>query len=250
MKYDCFYFLNELDMLEMRLNILDPYVDFFVLSEATETFSGFPKPLYYQENKERFKKWEHKIIHNVVSDYPNDIKIYFLAKTSPNVGKGEHWWVREFYQKESIKKALTGLKDNDVCYVSDVDEIWRPELNFEVKDAIYKPRQVPYLYYLNQRTDENWLGWNGTIVTKYKNIRDGVLNHLKTDSLTQFEVIEKGGWHFCALEGIEGRNKAHQHPTDSTPAFLKRKEINMRKDETGLPEYLLTHREQWKKYFM
>ena len=49
---DVFPFFNELDLLEIRLNSLDPYVDCFILSEATKTFSGLDKPLYYQENKE------------------------------------------------------------------------------------------------------------------------------------------------------------------------------------------------------
>jgi len=41
--YDCFTFFNELDLLEIRLNILDPYVDYFVIHESTETFSGKSK---------------------------------------------------------------------------------------------------------------------------------------------------------------------------------------------------------------
>ena len=51
MVYDCFQFFNELDILKLRLHIMDPVVDRFVISEATETFSGNPKPLYYEENK-------------------------------------------------------------------------------------------------------------------------------------------------------------------------------------------------------
>ena len=41
---DVFPFFNELDLLEIRLNSLDPYVDCFILSEATKTFSGLDKP--------------------------------------------------------------------------------------------------------------------------------------------------------------------------------------------------------------
>ena len=54
MVYDCFQFFNELDILKIRLNVLSPVVDKFVISEATETFSGLKKPLYYEENKELF----------------------------------------------------------------------------------------------------------------------------------------------------------------------------------------------------
>ena len=49
--YDTFLFFNELDLLEIRLNILDDYVDYFVLCEANQTFSGKDKKLYYKENK-------------------------------------------------------------------------------------------------------------------------------------------------------------------------------------------------------
>ncbi len=46
MTYDCFTLFNELDLLEIRLSILDEYVDYFVLCESVETFSGKRKPLY------------------------------------------------------------------------------------------------------------------------------------------------------------------------------------------------------------
>ena len=46
---------------------MNPVVDRFVISEATETFSGNPKPLYYEENKEMFAEFADKIIHVAVS---------------------------------------------------------------------------------------------------------------------------------------------------------------------------------------
>ena len=70
MKYDIFTFNNELDMLEIRLNVLNDYVDYFVIVESTETFSGVPKPLYYELNKNRFSEFHHKIIHHIVTDTP------------------------------------------------------------------------------------------------------------------------------------------------------------------------------------
>ena len=52
--YDCFTFYNELDLLEIRLNILLPSVAYFVLVESTKTYSGVRKKLFFNENKERF----------------------------------------------------------------------------------------------------------------------------------------------------------------------------------------------------
>ena len=51
MIYDCFIFNNEVELLELRLNILDPYVDKFVLTEGDTTFSGLPKESVYLQNK-------------------------------------------------------------------------------------------------------------------------------------------------------------------------------------------------------
>src|SRR3990167_6858785 len=196
MVVDVFYFLDEMDLLEIRLNLLAPYVDRFILIEAEETFSGFPKPLYYQENKERFKKWD--ITHYVAKE-TEELKKMALA--SPNIGNGEHYWIREFIQKESARNALTFLKDDDIVCISDVDEMWK--LKDFSKDVIYKPKQLPYLYYLNQRTNEDWLGWTGTTVCKALVIKKGIINHIRTDDLQEYEVVENGGWHFNSLGGKE-----------------------------------------------
>ena len=61
--YDSFLFFNELDLLDIRLTILDPYVDYFVISECDYTFSGNKKPFYFDDNKNLFSKFLHKIIH-------------------------------------------------------------------------------------------------------------------------------------------------------------------------------------------
>jgi len=247
LKYDIITFFNELDLLEIRLEVLNDHVDYFVLVEAAQTFSGHDKPLYYAENKERFAKWNHKIIHYVVEE--GNEEVMEMAKRSPNVGQGEHYWVREFYQKEMIKKALMNLNDEDICYVSDVDEIWNPKMKLEVGDLIYKPRQLPYMYYLNFRTDEDWREWTGTIVTKYKNIKDACLNHLRTDEMTPCVEVPNGGWHFSFLGGAEKKIEAFKHPV-YTPAHALRKEVNTRFDEKDLPEYILNNKTKWARYLL
>ena len=70
--FDSFIFFNELELLEMRLNILNDVVDYFVLTESPFTVSGNEKPLYYQENRDKFYKWNDKIIHNITEEIPND----------------------------------------------------------------------------------------------------------------------------------------------------------------------------------
>ena len=70
-KYDVFIFYNELDLLEIRLNILYNHVDFFIIVESNRTFTGKNKPLYYKENKDRFIKFHDKILYHVVDDLPD-----------------------------------------------------------------------------------------------------------------------------------------------------------------------------------
>jgi beta-1,4-mannosyl-glycoprotein beta-1,4-N-acetylglucosaminyltransferase len=256
--YDIISFNNELDLLEIRLNILDRYVDYFVIVEATETFSGVPKPLYYELNKDRFKEFEHKIIHYVITDTPQsfddkncDQEALTLACNSENVTRESLVWLKEFYQKELIKKALIGLNDEDICYVSDLDEIWNYNLNIEIEDGIYKPMiDLCYINYLNVRTNEDWTYFTGPIITKYKNIKNECLNHIRTKSrnINTYIYIKNGGWHFNAIGGIQKKIDDFKHPI-YTNGYMLSREYGSRIDENDLPEYLKKNKEKYKNLF-
>ena len=99
MRVDAFLLNNELHILEMRLNILDPVMDQFVIVESTVEFSGRSKPLWYADNKERFSPWKDKIKHYVVNDTPDS---------------GADRWPREYHQRGAIIRGLSGCKSNDL----------------------------------------------------------------------------------------------------------------------------------------
>lgn len=240
---DTIYYNGEEEVLEARLNILAPYVDKFIICEAKETFSGVPKDLSFKP----LKFAQFNIEYFIMEEYAG---LRLEALKSPNTGSGEHYWVREFIQKESARYALKDCKDWDLVFISDVDEIWRPSLDYFMDDVIYKPKQLPYLYYFNQRTDEDWLGWTGTVVCRYKHIKDGLINHLRTDSMTEYEVIENGGWHFNAIGGKENKQQAFKHPVYYDDGVWKNREVNMRKDESDLPEWILNNKEKWTRLFL
>src|SRR4051812_4257047 len=109
---DVVSFAGELDMLELRLSILDSVVDQFIVCEGDETTAGDFKPRYFEQNKERYAKWLPKIKYHIMSPY-TDPALTLLADTSPGVPKDMHWWKREYIQKESMRYALTHLKDDD-----------------------------------------------------------------------------------------------------------------------------------------
>jgi len=205
---DVFPFFNELDILEIRLNILDPYVDCFILSEATKTFSGLDKPLYYQENKERFEKFNHKIIHNIVED-----------TTSPDL----HPYQRDVFQKDNIKKVvLDNVSDEDAIIWSDVDEVPNPNAieqieSFFEQNAIFHFAQENCMGYLNlvevggiiRAMTSDWdyedrPRWLGTKMFGKSILEKYTLSELRSKQEKESNYrIFPGGWHWSYV-GSEG----------------------------------------------
>lgn len=282
--FDVFTFFNEYDLLEMRLEMLDQYVDQFVLIECVTTFSRNPKPLYFEENKQRFKKYLHKIHHHITYNPPESYEdlqsrilnesdelekqICIQALTSTNVPKGELHWLNEFYQKECIRRAIenAGAEDNDLIFVTDLDEFWNPNLDYKnyIDDhSIYKLRQLVYSGYINVRSSENWAG---TLLTKYKNIKGSCLNHLRTPSKTPYVYIDNGGWHFTFMGGsdqvkLKLESYGHQEYNNdkiknNVENLLKegrdvlgRNEFSFWLDESELPRYLIENKSKYLNFF-
>ena len=69
--FDCTLYYDEDLMLEVRLNILDKYVDKFVISESKYTHSGREKKLNFNINK--FPDFKKKIIYLTVDNEPSDL---------------------------------------------------------------------------------------------------------------------------------------------------------------------------------
>lgn len=253
--FDIFTFNGEYDILEIRLGILDKFVDQFIIVEARETFSGKPKPLYYLENKERYKEWWSKIKYYVVEN--GDKEIEELAVSSPNTHGASHW-KREFYQKESIKKALKHLKNDDICFIGDVDEIWSPNcLKICWRIPVVKLMLRVYPYYLNNLSDE--LFW-GTIMTTYENVKDSCLNHLRSGG--SYRTTTFNGWHFTSQGGImEVRRKLddsyteESYNTQETQIKLNERfqdnrdylgrNFNFSVNESSWPEWLKENRQKY-----
>lgn len=278
--YDVFNFFNELDLLTIRLNVLNDYVDYFVIVESTLTHSGKPKELYYEKNKDLFKGFEHKIIHYVIRNplksfedarerlyntHISDIdkNIVKLALSSDNIKEDQESFLRDFYEKESVKIPLINLHDDDFCYVSDLDEIWNPDILIDYsKNDIFKYKQDPYIYYLNNRSNEDWSNWTGTIATKYKNIKNSCLNHLRTARKTKYSVLTNGGWHFSfqgGIEKIKDKIESYSHQEINTAhvksginhSVSQNKDLRGRSakfwvDESKLPQYIIINKQKFK----
>ncbi|MBQ6786579.1 MAG: glycosyl transferase GT17 family protein [Lachnospiraceae bacterium] len=272
MVYDCFQFFNELDMLKIRLNVMSPIVDKFVISEATETFSGLKKPLYYEENKEMFAEFQDKIIHVVVDDTPEGFT-----------------HDRDTFQKNAVTRGLKDCTDEDIVIFSDLDEIPNPEKIKEIlkdfqQDKIYHFAQRLFYCYLNmEEVSGNLLSyagefegverkkWIGSKMCSYKLLREQnlLLGELRFPERKEIGIrVEDGGWHFGYMGGhgekdVQKRVKekvvsaAHQEYNSRRVLSQVSDQIKDGKDIFGrdakfirceidesYPEYIRTHQEE------
>ena len=201
MIYDCFLFFNELDLLEMRLNELDSLVDKFVIVESTETFSKKKKPLYYKENKDRFSKFQDKIIHVIVDDSPEKEK---------NKTESENRWAVEHFQRNCIERGLSSCTPEDIILVSDIDEIPRKTAIKDAIDILDTNRKIIvsfcqrfFYYFLNGLcvNGNSMSPWFGTTACRYEGFIGA--EKMRMTKGRNKHVINDAGWHFSYLGGAD-----------------------------------------------
>ena len=213
--YDCFQYFNEEHIADLRFNILDEFVDYFVIVESTVNHQGKEKKLQFDINK--YQKFKKKIRYIVVDDTPETIK-------KPHEG-GES--LVEQYQRNSLMKVLNKANDDDIIILSDVDEI--PDLkklNLFNKNNYGVFSQKMFMYKINfLNIDEN--NWHGSKICLKKNLKSPQwLRNLKfkkypfwrIDKPQNLQIIENGGWHFAYLldsEKISEKIKSFAHGEDN-----------------------------------
>lgn len=252
--YDCFLFFNELDLLDLRLNLLNDIVDKFVIVESSVTFSGKPKKLYFQENKSLFKDFEDKIIHIIIDNTPNDFynlkyienpvdkKDILLNKIIKHVNESTGWsrhekqWGRETFQRESIIMGLGDCSDDDLIMLSDLDEFPNPiefKLNIEnFNTGVVDFRQKMSFYYVNFLKEENW---SGSKLTNWYTLKNNSLNLIRQNKLTN-KVVINGGWHLSFMGGenrIKDKIDAYAHQEFNND-YIKNNIINNINNKTDL----------------
>ena len=107
--FDCFSYLDEDMLLDIRLNILDKYVDYFVIIEGNKTWKNNSKNFNFDINK--FKNFKNKIIYIPIDDLPD----------------GNDPYLRENFQRNCILRGIKKANDNDFIIISDLDEIPNPK---------------------------------------------------------------------------------------------------------------------------
>jgi beta-1,4-mannosyl-glycoprotein beta-1,4-N-acetylglucosaminyltransferase len=252
--YDCFTFYNELDLLEIRLNELNDVVDGFILVEAEQSHQNKSKPLFFQDNKNRYKKFLSKIKHIIVP---------------ANLFVNDDAWYNEKLQRNAICAGLFDVHEDDLLVVSDLDEIPSKDSILEVKKQQIAPavfEQILHYYYLNTPSVQNNSILNyGSVVLKK---RDFMLNTeiVRNRVKHSFSIIKNGGWHFSFLGNKENvfnkiKNYAHTEFSDVDESTIDSR-LNSMEDPLGrdycklilnknldyLPEYVKMNLDKFKQY--
>lgn len=187
---DCFLFCHELDLLEIRLRTLENVVDRFVLCEGTKTHTGQPKPLFYADNAERFKRWSDQIEHVVVEDYP---------------AIRQEKWTLEHHQRRALTRGLPALQSADVVMLSDLDEIPAPEIvkAYDPAVGIVGLAMVHFMFYLNtQLISQQEVNTRIFPYSVYANTRDfQAIRHYEAERWGH--AWPNSGWHFSYCGGTD-----------------------------------------------
>ena len=197
--YDCFQYFNEDHIVDLRLNILNQHVDYFVISESTKTHQGKKKNLNFDIKK--FSKFEDKIIYKV-ADYKEEIKFdKHIGGESPV----------EQHQRNFLIEGIKDALPDDLVILSDSDEIpdlsKLPKLEKNKRFIAFSQKMFMYKLNLQNLNESNWIG---SKITKKKYIKSmQELRNLKfkkypfwrIDKLNQ-QIID-GGWHFSYMQTPE-----------------------------------------------
>jgi beta-1,4-mannosyl-glycoprotein beta-1,4-N-acetylglucosaminyltransferase len=223
---DCFIFYNEFDLLTYRLNLLNDVVDYFVLVESRHTFVGKEKSLFYNENKQLFERFNHKIIHVIIDDFPHKYP-------NINIETGEQW-TNERFQRNCISRGIDKLKlqPTDIITITDVDEIPNPSILENIKTNTI-PISVNilemdfYYYNLNTRMNNKWHHAKIFTFQKYMELNMTCDNIRMTD----YPIIVGAGWHlsyFGNEKFIKNKLENFSHQEYNKAEFTNEKQIEER----------------------
>ena len=265
--FDCFQYFNEDHIADLRFNILNDFVDEFVIVESTVNHQGKPKKLHFDIGK--YKKFRNKINYIVVDDTPEKIK-------RPHKG-GES--LVEQHQRNSIMKGLERADDEDLIILSDVDEI--PDLKKlneynKNKYAVFSQKMFMYkLNFLNLKENN----WHGSKICLKKNFKSPQwLRNLKfkeypfwrIDKVRNLQIIQNGGWHFAYLqspENISKKIKSFAHGEFNKSNIVNEENINLKIEkgqdiferghklkkveiDSSFPKYIFENKDKLKKWII
>ena len=216
--YDCFSYWDEDLLLNLRLNTLDKFVDYFVIVEGNKTWQNNNKQLKFDINK--FSKFKKKIIYIPVEDLPD----------------GDNPYLRENFQRNCILRGLKDSSDNDFIIISDLDEIPNPyaisKFKKNMKYAVFKQNHYYYKINLQSQINPNWYG-SRICIKKYlkspqwlRNLKFKRRPFWRIDKYRLNNILENGGWHFCNLKNPEELLYKYKNLCETNDPYVFKEKID------------------------
>jgi len=217
-------FFDEEMLLDLRLNILDKYVDKFVVTEANYMHSGKPKKLLFDINK--FPKFKDKIIYKIIDKHPPGIEVINESDINKKDTRGQKLVnnsnKREHYQRDMAMSSLELIEPEDIIIINDIDEIPNLEkIDFrQIKEKFIFFKQKVFSYKFNLLYED--LIWYGSKACRKKDfISPQWLRDVKHKKYSPFRLdilfskskyssichIKNGGWHFSNIKSPEDIEK-------------------------------------------
>ena len=213
--FDCFMYFDEDIVLDLRLNTLNDYVDYFIIVESIFTHKGDKRKLKFDHKK--FSKFKDKIIYLIYDKEPKGIEI---IKDNDSEDEKSRKYIfnaiyRENGQRNFINEGLKIADNDDLILISDVDEI--PNLQNvnlkSLKEKLIFFNQEMFYYKFNLKLPNyNWVGTK-SCKKKYlkspqwlRNIKDKKYPFYRLDTFfsktkySDIKFINEGGWHFTNIK--------------------------------------------------
>ena len=232
--FDCFLINDEINLLEIRLNYLDSFVDKFIITEFCQTHQGKLKSFNFQNNINRFKKFKKKIIYIKNYDFfenLNQLKKYIRTKktfknfySKKNFDKFNFAQILETYQRYWYNNKLSNILNlEDHVIFSDIDEIPKLEIINKIlnynnkKNYINLCLQDEYRYFPNYLFRKNW---PGSIIGKWKHFKNDTIQakiFAKSSKEVRrkfFQIHKNAGYHFSYMDNVkklEGKLRSTSH---------------------------------------
>ena len=214
--YDCTMFFDESMIFELRLNILNNFVDKFIVVESLFTHSGKKKEQNF--NIENYPKFKDKIIYILLENEP---KVPFLINENSKDKIGHqrlNSLKRIEIQYNALSEGIAEASDDDLVILSDCDEIPNlEELNLNnLKNEIILFKQKIFYYKFNLLHSS--MDWYGSKACKKKKlISFDWLRYVKNkkypiwrfdaffskNKYINLKVLNNGGWHFSKIKNEE-----------------------------------------------
>ena len=242
--FDCFMYFDEEMVLDLRLNILNTYVDYFVIVESTYNHKGEKRKLLF--NKEKFSKFKDKIIYLIFDEIPS--KVVEIKFDDSEETKDTKYIMNALYreneQRNYIINGLTKANGDDIILISDVDEIPKiDDVNFDkLNNKIILFKQDMFYYKFNLCLPN--FKWTGSKACRKKklispqwlrNVKDRKYPFFRLDTFfsdkkyINIEIVKDGGWHFSNIKTakeIEHKLRSYLHHKEFDDVPLSIQEID------------------------